>query len=116
MFEESKTYFERLTWASAVEVREDKEGIAVNAVSAVTGKAQIFMPLEDLVDIEKEMERLQKEKEKLEKELARVESKLSNENFVKKAPPAVVEQERQKKAKYQDMMDKVLNRIESLKK
>ncbi len=116
LFEESKTYFERLAWASAVEVREDKEGIAANAVSAVTGKAQIFMPLEDLVDIEKEMERLQKEKEKLEKELARVESKLSNENFVKKAPPAVVEQERQKKAKYQDMMDKVLNRIESLKK
>jgi valyl-tRNA synthetase len=52
----------------------------------------------------------------LENELARVESKLSNDNFVRKAPPEVVEQEREKRKKYQDMMDKVLKRIESLKK
>ena len=116
LFEESKIYFERLAWASAVQVREDREGIPSNAVSAVTGKVQIFMPLEDLVDIEKEMERLLREKKNLENELARVESKLSNDNFVRKEPPEVVEQEREKRKKYQDMMDKVLKRIESLKK
>lgn len=116
LFEESRIYFERLAWASAVEVRENKEGIPSNAVSAVTGRVQIFMPLEDLVDIDKEMERLLREKRNLEKELERAENKLSNENFVKKAPPAVVAQEREKRDKYRDMMDKVLSRIESLKK
>ena len=116
LFEGSRIYFERLAWASAVEVRENKEGIPSNAVSAVTGRVQIFMPLEDLVDIDKEMERLLREKRNLEKELERAENKLSNENFVKKAPPAVVAQEREKRDKYRDMMDKVLSRIESLKK
>jgi valyl-tRNA synthetase len=57
-----------------------------------------------------------REKRNLEKELERAENKLSNENFVKKAPPAVVAQEREKRDKYRDMMDKVLSRIESLKK
>ena len=116
LFEESRIYFERLAWASAVEVRENKEGIPSNAVSAVTGRVQIFMPLEDLVVFDKEMERLLREKRNLEKELERAENKLSNENFVKKAPPAVVAQEREKRDKYRDMMDKVLSRIESLKK
>lgn len=114
IFEESKVYFERLAWASEVVLKSDKGGIPSNAVSAVTDKAQIFMPLEDLVDFEKEMERLLKEKANLEKELARVEGKLSNRNFVEKAPPAVVEEERKKKAKYEDMMAKVLSRIEAL--
>jgi len=114
IFEESKAYFERLAWASEVVLKSDKGGIPSNAVSAVTDKAQIFMPLEDLVDFEKEMERLLKEKANLEKELARVEGKLSNRNFVEKAPPAVVEEERKKKAKYEDMMAKVLSRIEAL--
>ncbi|MFS8500328.1 MAG: valine--tRNA ligase [Caldicoprobacter sp.] len=114
IFENSKAYFEKLAWASEVVLQRDKEGIPSNAVSAVTDKAQIFMPLEDLVDFEKEMERLLKEKANLEKELARVENKLSNRNFVEKAPPAVVEEERKKKEKYQDMMAKVLSRIEAL--
>nr|PZN10540.1 MAG: valine--tRNA ligase [Caldicoprobacter oshimai] len=114
IFENSTAYFERLAWASEVVLKRDKEGIPSNAVSAVTDKAQIFMPLEDLVDLEKEMERLLKEKANLEKELARVEGKLSNRNFVEKAPPAVVEEERKKKAKYEDMMAKVLSRIEAL--
>ncbi|MBM7583222.1 valyl-tRNA synthetase [Caldicoprobacter guelmensis] len=114
IFEKSTAYFEKLAWASEVVLKRDREGVPSNAVSAVTDKAQIFMPLEDLVDIEKEMERLLKEKANLEKELARVEGKLSNRNFVEKAPPTVVEEERKKKAKYEDMMTKVLNRIEVL--
>lgn len=116
IFERGRLYFEKLAYASQVIIQEDKEGIPVNAASAVTAKAQIFIPLEDLVDFEKEMERLNKERETLEKELARANGKLSNENFVKKAPAAVVEEERKKKVKYQDMMDKVLEQIEALKK
>ena len=116
IFEKGRLYFEKLAYASQVIIQENKEGIPTNAASAVTAKAQIFIPLEDLVDFEKEMERLNKEKETLEKELARANGKLSNENFVKKAPAAVVEEERKKKEKYQDMMNKVLERIEALKK
>jgi len=114
IFASSTAYFEKLAWASEVVLKRDREGIPSNAVSAVTDRAQIFMPLEDLVDVEKEMERLLKEKANLEKELARVEGKLSNRNFVEKAPRAVVEEERKKQAKYQDMMAKVLSRIEAL--
>lgn len=116
IFERGKLYFEKLAYASQVVIQEDEEGIPASAASAVTAKAQIFIPLEELIDFEKEMERLNKEKQTLEKELARAEGKLSNENFVKKAPAAIVEEERKKKAKYQDMMNKVLERIEALKK
>ena len=73
------------------------------------------MPLLDLVDIEKELERLNKEKEKLQKEIERVEKKLSNEKFVSKAPEAVVNEEREKGKKYKEMYEAVIQRIENLK-
>ena len=116
VFEEGKIYFERLAYASRVVLKNSEADIPENSVSAVTDKAQIFMPLEELVDFDKEMARLNKEKETLKKEIARAEGKLANENFVKKAPPAVVEEERQKLKKYLDMMDKVNDRIEALNK
>lgn len=116
VFEEGKIYFERLAYASKVVLKNSEADIPENSVSTVTDKAQIFMPLEDLVDFDKEMARLNKEKETLKKEIARAEGKLANENFVKKAPPAVVEEERQKLKKYLDMMDKVNDRIEALNK
>ena len=86
-----------------------------DAVTAVVPGAEIYIPLEDLVDIAKELERLEKEKENLEKELERVNSKLSNEGFVSKAPAKVVEEERAKKLKYSEMYEKVLARIASQK-
>jgi len=116
VFEEGKIYFERLAYASRVILKDSEADIPENSVSAVTDKAQVFMPLEELVDFDKEMARLNKEKETLTKEIARAEGKLANENFVKKAPPAVVEEERQKLKKYIDMMDKVNDRIEALNK
>lgn len=115
VFENGKIYFERLAYASKVILKDNEQDIPKNSVSAVADKAQLFMPLEDLVDFEKEMERLSKEKETLIKEIARANGKLSNENFVKKAPPAVVEEERQKLQRYHEMMEKVMDRIEALK-
>jgi len=109
-------FFLRLAGASETEVRADKAGIPQNAVSAVIHGAEIFIPLEDLVDIQKEIERLEKEKENLEKELERVNGKLSNESFVAKAPAKVVEEEKAKKVKYTQMYDKVIERLNSLKK
>ncbi|MCY6370584.1 valine--tRNA ligase [Clostridium ganghwense] len=114
-FEEGKLYFEKLASASEVAFTDSKDEIPENAVSTVTKGAEIYMPLLDLVDVEKELERLNKEKEKLEKEITRVEKKLSNEKFISKAPEAVVNEEREKGQKYKEMYEAVLERINNLK-
>jgi valyl-tRNA synthetase len=75
----------------------------------------MFMPLLDLIDREKELERLNKEREKLLSEIDRVEKKLSNEKFVGKAPKEVVEEEKAKGEKYKAMLEAVQQRINSLK-
>ena len=108
-------FFERLAGASEIAVQPDKEGIPQDAVAAVIAGAEIFIPLEDLVDVQKEIERLEKEKANLEKELERVDGKLNNEGFVAKAPSKVIEEERAKKAKYSEMYAKLLERLESFK-
>ena len=96
-----------MLYASEVAVQTDKTGIEENAVSAVTSNATMFMPLSDLVDFEKEKERLMKEKKRLEGELKRVNGMLGNEKFISKAPASKIEAEKGKLAKYQAMMDKV---------
>ena len=77
---------------------------------------EIFIPLDELIDIEKELERLSKEKANIEGELRRVDAKLGNEGFVAKAPPKVIEDEKAKRENYKDMYNKVVERIDSLKK
>ncbi|APU58423.1 valine--tRNA ligase [Clostridium botulinum] len=113
-FKEGEVYFQKLASASEVSFLENKETSDKN-VSVVTRGAEIFIPLLELVDIEKELERLNKEKEKLEKEIDRVEKKLSNEKFVSKAPESVVNEEREKGEKYKAMLEAVLESLESLK-
>lgn len=115
-FEQGKIYFEKLASASEVAFTDSKDQVPENSVSTVIKGAEMFMPLLDLVDLEKELERLNKEKEKLEKEIDRVEKKLSNEKFTSKAPEAVVNEEREKGEKYKEMYKAVVDRIESLKK
>ncbi|GAA0718235.1 valine--tRNA ligase [Clostridium malenominatum] len=114
-FESGKVYFEKLASASEVTFLNSKTEAPENAVTAVTKGAEMYMPLLDLIDLEKELERLNKEKEKLEKEIERVENKLSNEGFVKKAPESVIEEEKAKGEKYKEMLSSVLERINSLK-
>jgi len=116
ILEEGKTYFEKLASASDVVVQSDKDGIPEDAVSSVIAGAEIFIPLDALVDVEKEIERLEKEKLNLEKELERVKGKLSNQGFVAKAPAKVIEEEKSKLIKYQEMYDKVVERIKGLSK
>ena len=106
-FENSKLFFAALAGASQVTVQADKAGIAEDAVSAVIPNATVYMPFDDLVDIEKEIERLTKEKERLTAELARVNGMLANERFISKAPEAKIAEEREKLAKYTDMMKQV---------
>lgn len=113
-FESGKIYFEKLASASELDLLAFKEGIPENAVSVVTSGAEIYIPLLDLIDREKELERLSKEKSKLKAEIDRVEKKLSNERFVSKAPADVVEEEKAKGEKYKEMLKAVMQRIESL--
>lgn len=96
-----------LAFAKEILVQENKDGIGEDAVSVVVSDAVVYMPLEDLVDREKEIERLKKEQERLAKEIARCQGMLSNPNFVNKAPEAKVNAEKEKLQKYEEMMEKV---------
>ncbi len=113
---EGTSFFQRLAGASEVMVQADRAGIRSDAVGTVIAGAEIFIPLDELIDIEKEIERLNKEKANLEGELKRVEGKLNNEGFVAKAPAKVIEEEKAKREKYKDMYLKVVERLENLKK
>ena len=116
MYENSKKSFANLAFAKEIHVQQDKTGIGEDAVSVVVSNAVVYMPLEDLVDKEKELERLTKEQERLTKEIARCEGMLNNPNFVNKAPAAKVDAEKEKLAKYKEMKDKVETQLEQLKR
>lgn len=107
-------YLITLASCSEVVVAVDKASIPEDAVSAVIHGAELYLPLDDLIDFDKEMERLQKERTKLQKEVDRVISKLNNEGFVSKAPANLLEEERQKEAKYQEMLATVDARINAI--
>jgi len=116
VFSKGAMFFEKLASASEAVVQGDKSGISENAVNVVVPGAEIFLPLDELVDKEKELERLNAEKKKLEGEIKRVEGKLNNEGFVSKAPQKVIDEEKAKGIKYKEMLEKVLESIESLNK
>ena len=113
-FTKGAVFFEKLASASEVEIRSDRSGINPNAVNIVVPSAEIFLPLDELVDKEAELKRLNGEKKKLEGEIKRVEGKLSNQGFVSKAPQKVVDEERAKGVKYKEMLEKVLESIRAM--
>ena len=115
MYEESKKSFVNLAMAKEINVQENKDGIGSDAVSIVVSNAVVYLPLEDLVDREKEIERLEKEQVRLTKEIARCEGMLNNPNFVNKAPAAKVDAEKEKLQKYMEMKEKVTLQLEQLK-
>ena len=114
-FESMKKTYRNLISASEIDVQSDKAGIGEDAVSVVIPGAVVYMPLEDLVDMEKEKERLLKEEERLKKELARSHGMLNNEKFVSKAPAAKIQEEKDKLAKYEQMMATVQERLAQMK-
>ncbi len=113
-FTNGASYIEKLASASEVEFITDKSTVPANAVSLVVKGGELFMPLLDLVDKEKELERLNKEVKKLEGEIERIDKKLGNQGFVAKAPEAVVNAEKEKRVKYVEMLEAVKVRIEAL--
>ena len=114
IFENGKLFFGTLSMASDILIQPDKTGIEEDAVSAVTPDAVIYMPLAELVDLEKERERLKKEEDRLQKELDRVNGMLGNERFISKAPAAKIEEEKAKLEKYTQMMAQVKERLAQL--
>jgi len=116
IFNRGKVFFATLASASEVVMQKDKAGIDEDAVSAVIPETVLYMPLAELVDFEKEIERLTKEKAKLQSEVDRVVKKLSNEGFVAKAPAKLIEEEKAKQAKYEAMLAEVVARLEKFNK
>lgn len=108
-------FFKLLSYASEIILDKDKSEIDEGAVSVVTKDAVFYIPFDDLVDKEKELERLEKELERLEKEIQRSSGMLKNENFISKAPAKKVEEENEKLSKYIQMKQEVDKQIERLK-
>ena len=114
IFEEAKEAYVTLAFASGVVIQADKEGIGEDAVSVVIPDAVVYIPLEELVDKDKEIARLKKDKEKLAKELARSHGMLNNEKFLSRAPQSKIDEEKEKLAKYEKMMEEVERRLASV--
>ncbi len=114
MFEKGESFFKKLASASQVDFIDDEASLPENTVSVISEGAVTFIPFGELVDIEKEKERLLKEKEHLEAEVERVVKKLSNESFVAKAPQKVVDEEKAKGEKYKEMLSKVEESLKNL--
>lgn len=115
MLIESFVAAQRLLFATEIQIQADKKDIPADAVSVVTSHVTLYLPLEDLVDFEKERERLEKEKEHLQKEIARARGMLSNEKFVSKAPREKIEEEKAKLEKYTQMALQVEERLQQVK-
>ncbi len=113
-YELCREYIEALCKASQLNIQADKSGIDDDAVSTVIPNAVIYMPFAEMVDIEKEIDRLSKEEARLKKELARSNGMLNNEKFMSKAPEQKVAEEREKLEKYEQMMEQVKQRLEQL--
>ena len=116
IFEASKNFFATLGYASEVFIQDSKNGIDENAVSTLIHDAALYIPLAELVDIDKEIERLEKESGRLAGEIKRASGMLANPKFVDKAPAAKVEEEKAKLAKYTEMKAQVEERLAQLKK
>ena len=116
IFSNSLGFFGTLAYASEVKVQADKAGIPEDAVSTVIPDAVIYIPFAELVDIDKEIERLKKEEGRLQGEIKRCNGMLNNEKFTSKAPQAKIDEEKAKLVKYTQMLEQVTERLETLSK
>ena len=111
----SDGFIKKLGFAEEIEVKEEKIDIPQNAVNVITSELEVFIPFEDLVDIEEEKQRLEKEKEKILVEKEKTDKMLGNPGFLAKAPEAKVKEEQEKLAKFNEMLENIEQRIRNLK-
>ena len=115
VIEEGKGFIEKLAGAEGITIQNDKAGIPENAVSLAVPGIEIYIPFNELVDIEKEIERLEKEALTYRNEITRVDARLNNEGFMAKAPAQKIEEEKAKKVKYEELLQKTEERLAALK-
>ena len=116
IFRQGAAFMTRLAYAGELTVSDTAPEGHADMVSAVTGDAALYMPMNELVDVEKELQRLAKEIEKAEKNIAGLKGKLSNENFVARAPEQVVQAERDKLQKAESLLQQLKESEARLKK
>ena len=109
-------YISKIANITDIKFAASKADVPEEVMSAVVAGAEIFIPLDDIMDYEAELDRLMKEKKKLEGEVKRVAGKLSNEGFIKKAPEKVINEEKAKQVKYEEMLAKVCDRLAVVEK
>ena len=114
LIENSKSFLVKLGFGSKIKIQDNKDGIDPNAISIISQDLELYIPFNDLVDISQEIERLNKEKETAQSELKRAQGMLSNEKFVSKAPEKLIEGEKEKVAKYTEMIEKIDARLAEL--
>ncbi len=114
--EVSKEFIKKLGFGNEIIIQKNKTGIPQNAISILAEGMEVFMPFEDLVNLEEEKNRLQKEKERLEKEVQRGTKMLSNPGFTSKAPKEKIQEEKEKLARYEEMLKITIERLEGIKK
>ena len=112
---ESQEFLLKLGFGDSIKVQKDKTGIPENAISIIKDGIELYIPLNNLVDMEEERNRLTGEIEKLEKEVERASKMLSNPGFTSKAPKEKVEEEKEKLAKYEEMLKITKEKLDSMK-
>ncbi|NLV33237.1 MAG: valine--tRNA ligase [Clostridiaceae bacterium] len=113
--QQGEQYFIKLASAKSISVFEDELKIPTNSISIILPGFKIFMPFKELVNIDEEITRLEKEYEKAIAEMQRAKSKLENEAFVSKAPVNLVDSEKQKYKKFEDLSHEIKQSLENLK-
>ena len=116
VYDELKDHFANLANCTSIERIGDRDAVSDDVISVVVEKAELFLPMKDLVDYDKEAQRLKKDMEKTESEIERAEKKLANESFVSKAKPEVVEKEREKLAMYKENLKNLKERAAFVEK
>ena len=116
VFVEGEGFMQRLAYADSVCILNSEPDNIDGMVCCTTADAKLFIPMGQLVDAEKELERIGKELEKAKKNLSSLEAKLCNENFVSRAPEAVVADIREKAEKARALIDQLLQSEAAMKK
>lgn len=116
VYDEIKAHFANLANCTSIERIGDRDAVSDDVISVVVEKAELFLPMKDLVDYDKEAQRLKKDMEKTESEIERAENKLANESFVSKAKPEVVQKEREKLEMYKENLKNLKERAAFVEK
>ena len=109
--EQSKAFIEKLGFSNEITIQDNKDIIPQNAISIISNGMEVYIPFEELVDVEEERKRLEDEKKKVLAEIERASKMLANPGFVNKAPEAKINEEKAKLAKYQDMLKSIEERL-----